>query len=181
MQGRNFRLYIYDFEVVGARNTKGSPTSMNMSTAGESEYVLLHSCATLEPAKHKIFFDNQFSSLECMKYMMKGRMYDVATLRLDRSRKCPVSSERDFKKKGRGTMKEFADSSKNLVAVSWYDNRHVLTISNFIGKEPVEECKRYDKKEEETVDLPCPASVGVYNKFMGGVDKADMLLELYKT
>ena len=106
---------------------------MNLLTAlGESEYVVLCLCETLEPAKHKIFFD---------KYMMKKRMHAVATLQFDRSRKCPVSSERDLKKKGRRTMEEFVDSSKNLVVVSWYDNRCVLTISNFIGKEPVEECK----------------------------------------
>ena len=50
-----------------------------------------------------------------------------------------------------------------------------------IGKEPVEECKQCDNKQKETLDLPCPASVGVYNRFMGGVDKADMLLALCKT
>ena len=64
---------------------------MNLSTAGESEYVVLHSCETLEPAKHKIFFDKLFSTPELMKYMMEKRLYEVATLRLDHSRKCPVS------------------------------------------------------------------------------------------
>ena len=73
------------------------------------------------------------------------------------------------------------DSSKNLVMVSWYDNRGDLTISNFIRKEPVEECKRYEKKQKETVYLPRPASVGLYNRFMEGVDKAYMLLALHKT
>ena len=92
-----------------------------------------------------------------------------------------MSSERDLKKKGRGTIEESVDSSKNLVVVSWYDNRRVLAISNFVGKEPVEECKRYDKNQKETVHLPRPACVGIYNKFMGGVDKADMLLALCKT
>ena len=65
--------------------------------------------------------------------------------------------------------------------VSWYDNRGDLTISNFIRKEPVEECKRYEKKQKETVYLPRPASVGLYNRFMEGVDKAYMLLALHKT
>ena len=62
-----------------------------------------------------------------MKYMMEKIMYPVATLRLDRSRKYPVSSTRDLKKKERGTMEEFVESSKNLVVVSWYDNRRILT------------------------------------------------------
>ena len=62
-----------------------------------------------------------------MKYMMEKIMYPVATLRLDRSRKYQVSRTRDLKKKGRGTMEEFVESSKNLVVVSWYDNRRILT------------------------------------------------------
>ena len=62
-----------------------------------------------------------------MKYMMEKIMYPVATLRLDRSRKYPVSRTRDLKKKGRGTMEEFVEPSKNLVVVSWYDNRRILT------------------------------------------------------
>ena len=49
--------YIYDFEVVGARNTKGPPNSMNLLTAlGESEYVALCLCETLEPAKQNLFW-----------------------------------------------------------------------------------------------------------------------------
>ena len=59
--------------------------------------------------------------------MMEKIMYPVATLRLDRGRKYPVSSTRDLKKKGLGTMEEFVESSKNLVVVSWYDNRRILT------------------------------------------------------
>jgi hypothetical protein len=66
------------------------------------------------------------------------------------------------------------------VICAWYDNRRVLTISNFLGKDPVSNCKRYDRKKE-TVSVPCPASVELYNKFMGGVDKADMFLSLYRT
>ena len=48
--------HIYDFEVMGARSTKGPPTSMNLLTAlGESEYVVLRLCETLEPAKQFFF------------------------------------------------------------------------------------------------------------------------------
>ena len=66
---------------------------MKLSTAlEESEYVVLRLGETLEPAKHKIFFDNLFSIPEFMKYMMEKRMYAVATLRLDRieSAQCQV-------------------------------------------------------------------------------------------
>ena len=40
---------------------------------------------------------------------------------------------------------------------------------------------RRDRKEKELVVVPRPKSVEVYNRFMGGVDKADMFLSLYRT
>ena len=57
----------------------------------------------------------------------------------------------------------------------------MLTISNFAGKEPVDTCKRFDRKERKKIDVDRTKSVANYNKFMGGVDKADMLLSLYRT
>ena len=57
----------------------------------------------------------------------------------------------------------------------------VITASNFVGKEPVGQCSRYDRKERQCIQLPRPASIEAYNQYMGGVDKADMMLLLYKT
>ena len=61
---------------------------------------------------------------------------------------------------------------------SWFDNKKVLTVSNFAGKEPTDFCKRYERTEKKKIDVEWPNSVAVYNKFMGGVDKTDMLLSL---
>ena len=49
---------------------------------------------------------------------MDKEIYAVATLQVDRIRKYPVSSERDLKKKGPGTKKEFVNSSYKLVVFS---------------------------------------------------------------
>ena len=57
----------------------------------------------------------------------------------------------------------------------------MLTISNFIGKDPLDEANRYNRKNRQVVQVPRPASIATYNKFMGGVDKCDMLLSLYRT
>ena len=61
---------------------------------------------------------------------------------------------------------------------SWFDNKKVLTVSNFAGKEPTDLCKRNERTEKKKTDVEWPNSVAVYNKFMGGVDKTDMLLSL---
>ena len=64
---------------------------------------------------------------------------------------------------------------------SWHDNKRALMLSNYIGKDPVDTCQRFDRKAEKKVDVDRPASVKFYNAFMGGVCKADMLLSLYRT
>ena len=64
----------------------------------------------------------------------------------------------------------------------WFDNRRVvLTISNFAGKDPVSNANRYDRKNKKNIQIPSPASIQIYNKFMGGLDKADMFFPLYRT
>ena len=54
-------------------------------------------------------------------------------------------------------------------------------ISNFVGKEPVGKCTQYIRKKKATETIERPASVELYNNYMGGVDKSDMMLALYRT
>ena len=78
-------------------------------------------------------------------------------------------------------MEEVVDRGKEIVTCAWFDNRRVMTVSNFAGVDPTDECKRFDRKKKEIETVPRPCAVAIYNRFMGGVDKADMLLALYKT
>ena len=54
-------------------------------------------------------------------------------------------------------------------------------MSNYFGKNPVSECGRYNRSPKKKIKLPCLAVVQVYIKFMGGLDKADILISLHKT
>ena len=86
-----------------------------------------------------------------------------------------------MKKFGRRYMEEFINPTKSIVVSAWFDNKQVLTLSNYIGEEPSSECNRFDRKQQKRIQFKQPRSVSVYNKFMGGVDKADMLLSFYRT
>ena len=86
-----------------------------------------------------------------------------------------------MKKEGRGAIAEILATNKSLVVTAWFDNKIVLVISNFVGKNPIGECVRFDRKNRQKVTVARPAAVQVYNSYMGGVDKADMLLALYRT
>ena len=174
--------YTYQFEVLGGKGSSGPPADCNPpQRLGESEFVVLRMCNGLATGKHKVFFDNLFSSPELMKYLLSKGIYGVATLRANRSRSCPIPAEKDMKKQGRGATTEVVDTEQKVVVCAWYDNRRVLTISNFVGITPIDECNRYDRAQKKMLKVACPASVALYNRFMGGVDKTDMLMALYKS
>ena len=174
--------FIYDFEVNGGEGSKGPPPlSKPPSKCGESDFVVLRLANKLEADQHVLFFDNYFCSPELMAYLQRHGMKAVATLNRNRSRDCPLPSKRELTKAGRGAITEVVDSTGRIVVTSWNDNKPVLMLSNVVGKEPTDTCKRFDRKKKEIIEVPRPASVAIYNKFMGGVDKADILLSIYRT
>ena len=53
--------------------------------------------------------------------------------------------------------------------------------SNFVGVEPEDEVRRWDKKEKKYIFIKRPAIVRYYYISMGGVDQSDFLIALYRT
>ena len=49
------------------------------------------------------------------------------------------------------------------------------------GVNPLVKVKRFCKEERKKIDVECPLVVAEYNAHMGGIDKSDMLVHLYKT
>ena len=92
-----------------------------------------------------------------------------------------MMGEKDMKRESQGATDEIVDLVNGVVICTWCDNKRVITASNFVGKEPIGLCSRYDRKEQKCTELPRPASIETYNQYMGGVDKAYMMLSLYKT
>ena len=175
--------YVYDFELDGGLNTNGPPKGSDPpESCGESGYVVLRLSENLEPRKHQLFFDNYFASPELVDYLGNTKkIWALSTLNSNRSRGCPIPTEKEMKKSGRGHTEEIVDSDEKVVVTAWHDNKRVLMLSNYIGKDPVDTCQRFDRKAKKKIDVERPAAVRVYNAFMGGVDKADMLLSLYRT
>jgi hypothetical protein len=65
-----------------------------------------------------------------------------------------------------------------LILVKWVDYKVVCLASSFCGIEPVSTVKRWNRVEKKKVAVSCPSLVKQYNKHMGGIDLAGMLIEL---
>lgn len=132
-------------------------------------------------AGHKLFCDNYFTSLLLLQELLEKGIFVAGTVRANRLDKCPLKSESQLKKTGRGSNDSLITEDKRIVAVRWYDNKVVNLASNFVGIEPEDEVRRWDRKEGQFIMVKRPAVVRLYNLSMGGVDKSDFLIALYRT
>ena len=86
-------------------------------------------------------------------YLNRKDVWVVSTLDHKRSRKCPLPSKKECNKLAQGTIIEVTDQKKQVVITTWTDNKPVLMLSNFVGKEPVDQCKRFDQKEKKHIEV----------------------------
>lgn len=81
---------------------------------------------------------------------------------------------------GRGCYEELFSNDGRLCCVRWLDNKPVHILSTYLAASPLCVVNRWSKVAQARVDIDCPSCVREYNKNMGGVDLADMLLSLYR-
>ena len=62
----------------------------------------------------------------------------------------------------------------------WYDTRAVTMVSTYVGPEPVDKVKRWDRSRKEFIEVQRPLIVSEYNQSMCGVDLLDSLLAKYR-
>ncbi|XP_058627599.1 piggyBac transposable element-derived protein 3-like [Onychostoma macrolepis] len=129
-----------------------------------------------------IFADNFFTSLEIVRYLKDKNCRYTGTARDTRIGKPPLKSIKDMEKKAvpRG-VHDYVTSDDGILALRWKDNRVISLLSTDMGVEPISSVYRYcsDTKRKEPVS--CPAVIKSYNANMGGIDKSDMLVHLYRT
>ncbi|KAK6183341.1 hypothetical protein SNE40_010841 [Patella caerulea] len=112
--------------------------------------------------------------------MKKRALHYTGTINANRLNNAPLPSEKELKKEGRGHMSSVYETTNNLSLVRWLDNKCVTLISSYLGTEPVDNVKRYDKSLKKHIEVARPAIVKEYNAKMGGVDLLDMMSTLYK-
>ena len=151
-------------------------SGMNLS----SKIVICLSKTMKKPEKSTVYADNFFTSLSLVEYLLNnyGCRY-TGTVRDNRAGKPNLLPTSEFTKKKRGTL-DYC-SSEGVMALKWKDNKVVTLLSSDTGIYPMSTVNRYDKETKTKRDIPCPNVIKQYNCHMGGIDKSDMLVHLYKT
>lgn len=127
---------------------------------------------------HQLYFDNFFNTYALFQWLKNRQIYAVG---INRFGKPPLLSDKDIKKKPRGFFQEVLSDNGNLIITKWYDNKPVTLGSNYVSIGTQDICRRWDKKNKLYIDVKRPEIIQKYNKNMGGVDKLDFLLKIYRT
>ena len=117
-----------------------------------------------------------------MRYLQAQNCRYTGTARDNRIGEPPLKSRKDMEKKSvpRGAY-DYVTSDDNILALRWKDNKTVTILSTDLGVQPVSKCLRYNKDTKKKEEVICPSVIKSYNANMGGIDKSDMLVHLYRT
>ena len=124
----------------------------------------------------KDFFDNWFTTLNQMTYLKKEGLLAIGTIRSNGLQECPLLSNKDLQKSARGASDYCVDTNSGIIIVKWLDNNVVQLTSNYVSLEPMDQIERLDKAVGEKKNVDYLEIVKAYNKNMGGVDLAEVLI-----
>ncbi|XP_047144588.1 piggyBac transposable element-derived protein 1-like [Hydra vulgaris] len=116
---------VHNFEIyTGSIGT--CPNQPDLKASGNIVLILLQNI----PRKrwHKLYFDNWYTSLPLVKLLHTQGNTCLETVRSNRLLNCKMSSDKDMKKDGRGSVELWTTDSDGveLRAIKWFDNRCVI-------------------------------------------------------
>ena len=117
---------------------------------------------------------NFFTSPNLLLQLREKGFKATGTVRVNRLKGTSLKDTKQMVKMNRGSMD--ISSTPFLCVVRWVHNKVVTVLSNHSSHEPLQTCKRYDRKEKNRVNADQPNLIHKYNKYMGGVDQLDGFL-----
>lgn len=132
--------------------------------------------------RHKLFFDNYYTTLPLLVYLKKRNILSLGTVSRNRLKNVMLPDDSLLMKKPRGTTAHCVSKVRgiDIVAVTWKDTKILSLLSTFAAVDPVVKVSRFDRKQKKRVKVDCPNIIKVYNRHMGGVDLLDGLLGRHK-
>ena len=170
----------YNFIAYQGKTTKLPEKYNHLGLSGSLVMSLLENTIH-QHCNYRLFFDNYFTSPNLIQELHSKGVYCTGTVRANRVGFFPIKTNAKLVKQGRGAMDGCTSSDEKLCLVKWNDNSLVTILSSAYDWETnLGQVRRYEKATKVYVNVACPSSVLEYNKSMGGVDKLDFLLSLYR-
>lgn len=135
--------------------------------------VVMSLLQNVKEKNHKLFFDNFFSSIPLLEMLRSRDVLACGTIRSSRKDFPQLIDDKALK---RGDF-DYRSTPLGITVFKWMDSKPVHLISNYHGTS-MDSVQR-KQKDGTKVTVTCPNVVSDYNKHMGGVDKHDMLRQLY--
>lgn len=130
----------------------------------------------------EIYFDNFFTSIKLLEELKLRNVKAVGTMRENRVGKdCPLQHSKALKRKDRGFFEYATTIGNSVVVCKWVDNSIVTIASNNCEVLPSLPVSRYSQKDKKKITIQQPKLIKMYNENMGGVDRADQNIGLYRT
>ena len=101
----------------------------------------------LNKKQHVVFFDNFFTSYELMKNLANQDIRACGTVRENRTGRWPLPSNKEWKKKPRGSYDFRSDGT--VLCVKRHDNCVVSVASNYYGVNPIQTVERRVKMQKK--------------------------------
>ncbi|XP_069957776.1 piggyBac transposable element-derived protein 2 isoform X1 [Cherax quadricarinatus] len=129
-----------------------------------------------------IYADNFFSSMPLVKLLRdKYNCRYTGTVRDNRCGKPHLVPIKQMEKNSVVRGNFCFNNNDGVLVVRWKDTKVVTLVTTDIGVEPMSLVERYNKGTKRKEKISCPAVIKNYNANMGGIDKSNMLVHLYKT
>ena len=145
-------------------------------------FSFLDELERIQKLPYLIYFDNLFTSLKTLVELSNRGYGGTGTWRENRIPKsCPIRPKDSLAKCDRGTISFASDSKTNIVIAHWKDNKVVTVGSNCHSIHPIGECRRYCRQSGQKISVSCPNVIKSYNQWMGGTDRMDQNVSMYRT
>ena len=139
-----------------------------------SSRVVLSLSSDLFNKGYNIYFDNFYTSPDLCRMLFEKGCGSCGTVRLNR-RGIPKSFQ--LKKLKKGEITTYKDGC--VLGLKWMDKCPVAVLSTIHDFTMVDKQRRTQSSEEGVEVIQKPKMIEEYNKYMGGVDKADQLVTYY--
>ncbi|KAJ8941966.1 hypothetical protein NQ314_010185 [Rhamnusium bicolor] len=115
-------------------------------------------------------------------YLRENGYTASGTMRENRvPKECPLLAKKDFAKTGKkGDHISIIERTNGIIFTRWLDNSVVTVASNCYGISPMNQVKRYSRKDKKHIQVSRPFVIGEYNSGMGGTDLMDGGVNCYR-